>query len=73
MSELPNHICNKEKEIDKLLHAIYGNGEAGIRTSLALIQQKLDSFPTANMLKFYMVIGGGLGVIGGLGLTSLLK
>lgn len=57
--------CTKEKEIEKLLHAVYGNGEPGIKTLLALIEQKIDSMPTPNQLKFYMFAGAGLGVMSG--------
>lgn len=66
------HQCSKEKEIEKLLHAVYGNGEPGIRTSLALIEQKINDMPTPAQLKVYMLIGSGLGVIGGYGLKLLM-
>lgn len=65
------HPCTKEKEIEKMLHAIYGNGEPGIRTSLALIEQKLNAMPSPSQLKFYMLAGSGLGVLGGYGLKML--
>jgi hypothetical protein len=58
-----DHTCSKEKEIDKLDKAIFGNGEPGMRTDIALIKQRLESMPTPAQLKFYMVIGGGGGII----------
>lgn len=64
--------CTKEKEIEKMLHAIYGNGEPGIKESLALIRYKLDSMPSSFALKAYMVVGSGLGVVGLYGLKILI-
>jgi hypothetical protein len=64
--------CNKEREIDKLLHAVYGNGEPGIRTALALIQQKLDAFPTPSQIKVYALVGSGLGVLAGFGIKLVI-
>lgn len=65
--------CSKEKEIEKLLHAVYGNGEPGIKTLLALIEQKLNLMPSPNQLKVYMVVGSGLGVVAGYGLKLLFS
>ena len=57
--------CSKEKEIEKLLHAVYGNGEPGIKTLLALIDQQLKLMPSLSQLIIYMVVGSGLGVVAG--------
>jgi hypothetical protein len=72
-NDLLRHPCSKEREIVRLEAAVYGaNGDSGMRTDIALIKMKLESMPSATAMKIYLVCGGGLGVIGGLGLKYFL-
>jgi hypothetical protein len=55
--------CSKENEIQKILDALYGNGNNdGIKTQLALVLQKLKDHPTPMQLKIYAFFGGGASV-----------
>ena len=74
--------CSKEKEIEKLLSCIYGNGDPGMKTDLALIKRRIHEIPTAAQLKVYAFFGGCFGVavglvgaivLKGLGLERLMK
>lgn len=67
-----DHICSKEKEIDKLLSCVYGNGEPGMKTDLCVIKERLghilermEGIPSSAKLKTYSFFGGAVGVIFG--------
>jgi hypothetical protein len=63
--------CSQAEKITKLDHAIFGNGEPGMKVNVALIKQKVDLMPTPNQLKAYAVFGSGLGVVVGYLLKGL--
>lgn len=43
---MPPHVCTKEKEIDKLSKAVYGNGEDGLVQHVALILERTETLQT---------------------------
>ena len=40
---MAGHVCTKEKEIDKMSKAVYGNGEDGLVQNVAAILTKVNS------------------------------
>ena len=63
-------LTNIEKNVEKILKLLLGNGDSGIITELALQKQKVDDLPKPTQLKFFAMIGGG--VVSGLGIITWL-
>lgn len=48
-----------EKNIEKILVILNGNGKNGILTRIALNEQKLENYPSPRTLKLYALMSGG--------------
>ena len=74
--------CAKEKDIEKLIDAVFGNGDPGMRTDIAVIKermetihQKIEATPTSRSMKVSSFLGGFVAValtVGGLLLSKII-
>ena len=53
-------LANIEKNIEKILKLLLGNGDDGIITETALLKQKVEDLPSPSSLKFFAAVGGGI-------------
>jgi len=62
MPESEDHafrLANMEKNIERILVILNGNGKLGIVTKLELHEEKINNIPTPRVLKFYALMSGG--------------
>ena len=52
-------LVKMEKNIEKILALLNGNGHDGALTKIALHEQKFQNFPTPRALKLYAAMSGG--------------
>lgn len=69
-AELNRRLSNIEKNIEKILKLLNGNGSEGLITETALLKQKVEDLPKPSQLKFFAMIGGA--AVSGIGIISWL-
>lgn len=71
--------CSKEKEIERLVSAVFGNGVPGIKEHVAVMEQqfkqileKISTAPSPSSLRIASFLGGFVAVaLSGIGVIAL--
>ena len=63
-------LTSIETLLNKIFKILEGNGNEGLVTKVALVEQKVEDLPKPTQLKFFAMIGGA--AVSGIGIISWL-